>query len=417
MRSSLRPGRPRRALRIGVALAGLAALLAGCLGGTPSSSPPIPTSTLPPLTATPRTAGLLRLAIPTDPSGFTPAPADPPARLVDGFLFAGLYRLDDRLVPQPDLAAAAPNVSADGLSWSVPLRAGLAFSDGSRLGVSDVVRTYELALAPDCPFGDLCAVAQAALRGVSAAGSDRVVFALVRPDAPLQAELLAQLGILSAPALDASLGRLLARAAGVDGPGLAALTARIASATNADACLSEQPPASCDLAAYVTDLEAALRPAGLALPDPGHVLGADGKPDPSAYGTILFSDAQALGTVLAATGLDRLAAAFPILDLQGAPVASGPFRLAAFTLGTSLDLVRWQASPGPGAPARIHVAIIADPASAATALQTGDLDWLPEVDPIRVAAIAGQAGLRAARRPSLTYREIVFNVRPGHPYA
>ncbi|TAM73243.1 MAG: hypothetical protein EPN50_03995 [Chloroflexota bacterium] len=390
---------------------------AGCLGVPPATSLPIPTSTLPPLTATPGTAGLLRLAVPTDPSAFTPAPADPTTRLVDDFLFAGLYRLDDRLVPQPDLAAAAPNVSADGLTWSVPLRAGLTFSDGSRLGVADVVRTYELALAPDCPFGDLCAVAQTALRGVSAAGSDRVVFALVRPDAPLQAELLAQLGILSASALDASLARLLARAEGVDVPSLAALTGGIAKATNADACLSEQPPASCDLATYVTDLEAALRPAGLVLPDPSLVLGADGKPDASAYGMILFTDAQALGTALAATGLDRLAAAFPILDLQRTPVASGPFRLAAAAPGTSLDLVRWQASPGPGAPDRIHIAIIADPARAATALQTGDLDWLPEVDPSRVAAIAGQAGLGAALRPAPTYREIVFNVRAGHPYA
>ncbi|HEX5466448.1 MAG TPA: ABC transporter substrate-binding protein [Candidatus Limnocylindrales bacterium] len=378
---------------------------------------PIPTSTLPPLTATPAAADLLRLALPADPGGFTPAPVDDGAAIVDGFVYAPLYRLDARLVPQPALAAAAANVSADGRIWNVPLKAGLRFSDGSTLTSADVVRTYQLALSPDCPFADLCKAVQAAVTSVATGGSQRAVFHLARPDAALGAEVLAQLGIVSGAALDASLGRLLTHLGSVDAGSLTTLTDGIATATNADACLDATPPSSCDLATYSAQLEAILRPTGIALPERALLLGPDGKPDASAYGAALYAQAQALATALGATGTDRLAAAFPLLDLRRAPVASGPFRVAAYEPGTSLDLVRWQAAPGQGAPARIHIVVLADPAIAATALETGDLDWLPELGPDQVAAVAAQAGLHAALRPSSTYRAIVFNVRAGHPYA
>ena len=362
-------------------------------------------------------AGVLRLALPADPSSLIPGAGDPSGRLVDGFLYAGLYRLDARLVPQPDLAAAAPNVSADGLTWNVPLRPGLHFSDGSDLGVGDVVGTYQLALSPDCPFGDLCGVAQAALTGVEAGPAARVIFHLAHPDAPLGAELLAQLGILSAPALASSLDRFVARALGVDLAALDALTARIGTATNADACLADPPPSSCDLATYVPDLLAALRPADLSLPDPSLFRNSDGTPDASTYGAALFAAAGALDAALGASGADRLAAALPLLDLARQPVSSGPFRLVTYVPGSRLDFARWGASPGSGAPGRIVIEIIADPDVAATAIQTGDVDWLPEVDSTGLADIGAQAGLAAAQRPSATYREIVFNVRAGHPYA
>jgi ABC-type transport system substrate-binding protein len=409
--------RPRSRIRAWAALAAVGLLAAGCLGAPPASSVPIPTSTLPPLTATPATSGVLRLAIPNDPGAFAPGATDPSAQLVDGFLFAALYRLDSHLVPQPDLALGAPSISTDRQTWTVRLRAGLRFSDGSLLTSTDVVRTYQLVLSADCPFGDLCRVARDALSSVSAKGANTVVFQLARPDAPLQAELLAQLGIMSGAAMDASLARLVDAAQSLDLTALTNLTDQIAQATNADACVSDQPPASCDLASYVSQLEDALRPSGITLPDPQLLLGPDGKPDASAYGAALFSDAQALGVALATSGTDRLAAAFPLLDLQTRPISSGPFQLDEYVPGQRLDLTRWGASPGAGAPSKIQFMVIGDPAVASTALQTGEVDWLPELDPSQVSTVAAQSGLRAATRPSGTYRELVFNVRPGHPYA
>ena len=402
----------------GVLVACLAAMLvAGCLGGSPPPSQPPAGAVLAPATPTPAPADLFRFAISSDPTAFAPGASDPGTRLVDRFLFSALYRLNERLVPVPDLAAAAPSVSPDGRTWTIALQPGRTFSDGAPLSAADVVRTYQLALSPNCPFGALCALAQGAIVGVASEGPGLVVFSLKRPWAPLWAEVLARLGILSASALDASLARLLAGAQAVSPATVTGLTGRIAAATNADACLVAQPPPACDLAEYVPELESLLRSAGLPLPDPARSLGPDGRPDRTAYGGALFAKAQALGTALSASGIDRLAAAFPILDLQQTPVSSGPFRLARYVPGAELDLVRWGPSPGPGAPGRIRVSIIPDPAVASTALQTGDLDWLPSVSVDQLPAINSIPGLRAAARPSGTYREIVFNVRPGHPYA
>ena len=42
-----------------------------------------------------------------------------------------LTALDAERVPQPNLAAAAPVAAPDGLSWTVPLRPGVTFHDGS----------------------------------------------------------------------------------------------------------------------------------------------------------------------------------------------------------------------------------------------------------------------------------------------
>lgn len=54
------------------------------------------------------------------------------------------HRQDGSLKPQ--LAADLPEPSADGLSWTVTLRGGVKFADGSTFGAEDVVATYTAAL-------------------------------------------------------------------------------------------------------------------------------------------------------------------------------------------------------------------------------------------------------------------------------
>ena len=71
------------------------------------------------------------------------------------FMARGLYGYPDTVVApatnemQPDLAADMPTVSADGLTYSVKLRSGLTFPDGSPVTAKDVKATYEYMLDPN----------------------------------------------------------------------------------------------------------------------------------------------------------------------------------------------------------------------------------------------------------------------------
>ncbi|HXR27854.1 MAG TPA: ABC transporter substrate-binding protein, partial [Candidatus Baltobacteraceae bacterium] len=408
--ATLRTRGRRRAL-----VGGLAALLVlAC--GSPS---PAPTAAVPPspLASDPTAVDTLRIGVPADPTGFIVPSDDVATQLVQRFMQAALYHLDARLVPQPDLAAAAPAVSANGLTWRVTLAAGRQFSDGSPVAAADIVRTYQLALMPDCPFGALCDPIGQALAAVASPSAGMVVFTLRHPWAPFEADVMAQLPILPAAALDASLARLLAGIGAVTTTRVTDLLGVIQTTTTAPACAETPPPADCDPAFYAASLHSLLGDAGVTMRDPASYVGSDGRPDASAYATALLGQLEALATVQTATGMDQQAAALPILDLQAHPVGAGPFRLAAETPGQSVELTRLGASAGPGAPAHIRLVTVSDPSVAATDLQAGDLDWLPEVQSDAVPGLATSARLTVAGRPSDTLRLLVFNVRQGHPYA
>ena len=77
--------------------------------------------------------------------------ASPPPEAAE-FLYNGLYGYDDRLRPVPALARDLATVSADGLTWTLRLRDGVKFHDGTALTADDVVQTYELARSVNCRF-------------------------------------------------------------------------------------------------------------------------------------------------------------------------------------------------------------------------------------------------------------------------
>jgi oligopeptide transport system substrate-binding protein len=85
--------------------------------------------------------------------------ADPPALDVSiaesaasftflGAISEGLYRLDADMKPQPALAEALPDISADGLTYTIKLRKGLTWADGSPLTAKDFVYSYQRTLDP-----------------------------------------------------------------------------------------------------------------------------------------------------------------------------------------------------------------------------------------------------------------------------
>ena len=61
-------------------------------------------------------------------------------------LWRGLYTMDVDNVPQPSMASAAPEVSADGLTYTIALRDGLTWSDGDDLTAED----FEYGLKRTC---------------------------------------------------------------------------------------------------------------------------------------------------------------------------------------------------------------------------------------------------------------------------
>src|SRR5260370_33334369 len=57
-------------------------------------------------------------------------------------VFTGLYRFDNNLKVQPDGASALPTISADGLTWTFPLRHDVVFSNGDKVTAADWVCSW-----------------------------------------------------------------------------------------------------------------------------------------------------------------------------------------------------------------------------------------------------------------------------------
>ncbi|MFJ6938597.1 ABC transporter substrate-binding protein [Streptomyces sp. NPDC101132] len=97
-------------------------------------------------------------------------------------IFDGLLTHDAGMALRPALAAALPEVSPDGLTYTYRLRQGVKFSDGRPFTAKDVVFTYRTILDPKTnnpSRSELDALAR-----VEAKGDDTVVFTLKYPYAP-----------------------------------------------------------------------------------------------------------------------------------------------------------------------------------------------------------------------------------------
>ncbi|MCS7463424.1 peptide ABC transporter substrate-binding protein [Paenibacillus doosanensis] len=71
-----------------------------------------------------------------------------PAFTIINALNEGLYRLDAEGKPQPALAKELPKISADGLVYTITLRDGLTWADGTPLKASDFEYAYKRTLDP-----------------------------------------------------------------------------------------------------------------------------------------------------------------------------------------------------------------------------------------------------------------------------
>ncbi len=168
-------------------------LLAGCAAPperlpestpTPTVSPPSPGPT-----PDPRVGGRLNVRLSHDLERLSPLllAEDAEAGWVLHLLYAGLTRLDDRLLPRPDLAERW-QISPDGLEVTFTLRPGLRWSDGAPLTTEDVRFTWEMLRAWEVRLG-LQADLHDYVAAVTAPFSDTVVFVLNRRLAGLLADV------------------------------------------------------------------------------------------------------------------------------------------------------------------------------------------------------------------------------------
>lgn len=88
--------------------------------------------------------GSLRVAITGDPPAIDPHISTAVIVLeISSHVLEMLYARDADGLVQPMLASALPDISADGLTVTIPLREGVIFHDGSSLDAADVVASLE----------------------------------------------------------------------------------------------------------------------------------------------------------------------------------------------------------------------------------------------------------------------------------
>jgi peptide/nickel transport system substrate-binding protein len=165
--------------RVALTLVAVVTLAGGCTGdpAPPASGDPDGTS--------------LVIAVAEEPGELSPLAgygADGAAKVFDG-----LVEHDVDLTLRPALADTLPQPSPDGRTWTVRIRTGVMFADGSALDAQDVVATYRAMLDParQSPMRQRFSM----LRGVVAESSTTVRFELTAPYAPFPRLLV--LGIMS----------------------------------------------------------------------------------------------------------------------------------------------------------------------------------------------------------------------------
>ena len=202
------------------------------------------------------------------PERLLPPAADASAELLLSLLYDPLYRLDALdLAPRPHLAAELPQVPGTASPGPSGWRDGDLRLRGRQ--PADAPRTW--CLAPASPsrrpaaWGASCAhaVAISVSRARWRQSPIGVALTLTEPYQPFLAEVLGRLPIVSEAAVRAATGAIVAAATGMDPGAPDAQVARIAEATNAEACLSDDPPFGCRLADHSAELEQTLTSVGL----------------------------------------------------------------------------------------------------------------------------------------------------------
>jgi peptide/nickel transport system substrate-binding protein len=136
------------------------------------------------------------LAEPVEPTSLNPLSGYAPNGAAK--IFDGLYEYQADGTLRPNLAFSLPVPSADGRSWTVTLRTGIRFSDGTPFAAIDVLDTYRALINP--VYASPLRSSYSMLTGVDEVDDTTVRFHLAYPYAPFPDKLV--LGILPTSALN-----------------------------------------------------------------------------------------------------------------------------------------------------------------------------------------------------------------------
>ena len=401
--------------------------VSACLGDagsspTPQPTPSPPADPEPTPSPTPRAGSrapqTMVVMAPEHPTRLLPPAGNATERLLIDLLYDPLYRLDESMQPVPELARDLPEVSRDGLTWTIPIRADARFHDGEKVKADDVLFSLRMAASPSCPLGrELCAAVRDHLAENPQREEDQVILTLTEPHAPFLTEALGRLPILSEAAVKTATEDLLDAAARLDQERPDSVVDAITDQMLRAACADVEPPDGCRLVDHREQLERVFERARLDLPSQLPYTDESGLFDEDAYVGELLERLGALGQVFTTSDADERSAALGLLDATIAPLGGGPFRLREITAeGTFvLEANRDHTRSTPRID-RMEVDVERDPSVAVTRLLAGEADWILEVGPEHSEAVTDVPGVRAGERPLDNQFGILFNVRPDRVY-
>jgi ABC-type transport system substrate-binding protein len=400
-------------------LAAVAIVATACGTPAPSRVASAAPSAAPSATSVEGTSADFRFAINGEPTYFSPASTDSATSWVNRLIYTGLYRVNNKGDVVPDLATAMPAIGASGTTLTIKMRTDAKWHDGTPVTSADAKFTFDLAMSPKCSFNPTtCSTWRVNVESVAAPSPDTLVISLRNKYAPIYIFGLT-LALVPKVATEASYAKFVAGSSAVDGAAVKALAGRISAAQGDPACSGAVPQDSCNASYFRVDMETTLTSAGITLPDEAKFVGADGKVDAAAYAGALLTQLSDLNTTLQAGTTDKLAAAYRLLDINLSPVGSGAYKFVRYTPGQSVELARFDDyylfKPGP---AKVTILLLKDVAAASEALQSGKIDWQPEITSREeLAALTADPDIKLSQYPDLSYIYIGFNVRLGHVFS
>ena len=409
--------RTRRAMGL---LTAVAIFASAC--GTPFSPTLVPSqgaSAAPSATPAEARSADFRFAVDGEPTYFSPSSNDLPTSWVNRLIYTGLYRVNDKGDVVPDLAAAMPEVSADGMIFTIRMRIDAKWHDGSPVTSADAKFTFDLAMSPKCSFNPTtCSTWGDNVGSVEAPSPDTLVITMKNKYAPIYIFGLTQ-WLVPKAATEVSYAKFVAGSGPVDAAAVKALAGRISTAQGDTACAGATPPDTCSTSFYRVDMEAILTSAGVTLPEQSRFVGEDGKTDTAAYSDDVRGLLTDLNTTLQAGETDKLAAAYRLLDINLNPVGTGAYKFVRYTPGQSVELARFDDyylfKPGP---TKVLILVMKGAAAASEALLSGKIDWQPEItSSAALAALKANPKIKLSEYADLSYVYMGFNVRPGHVFS
>jgi ABC-type transport system substrate-binding protein len=420
--------RGRRLMLPALALAGLF-VVSACLGEEATSPSPSPTTTAEPTqaptpspTPKPRASATQTLVViaPEHPRRLLPGDnLNATEKLLIDVLYDPLYRLDENQRPVPELAKDLPEVSADGMTWKIPIRLDAKFHSGEKVKADDVLFSLAVAASPSCSLGrELCATVRNYLDIDGTERDDNtVIIKLTEPHEPFLAEALGRLPIFSEKDVRKATDKLLGDAERLNQERPSNVVADITSQVQRDACFETDPPTGCRLTDHRERLEQIFSRARIDLPSRGPFTDETGLFDEDAYTGELLERMSDLDRAFTTAAADKTSAALGLLDATVRPFGGGPYKLDRVTEdGTWLLQANPQHTRSAPKIENLEIRIEPDPSVATTRLLSGEADWVLELGLEEAAIVNDASGYVAASRPLDRQWGVLFNVRPDRLY-